>query len=374
MTGKLRILVAPMTAGGDFHPTVAAAMGLDARGHDVLIYSERAGIKVLRDLDVATRASPADLDFSRRFVPGGSATLTQILAEHSEQQAIEIAAGVAADFRPDVFVTSLVGAGIARSVGQRLDLPICVINSDFYIGPDPPRPLSEDFDDRVIPEIIYLADAMGAANLVLHAVDTTFDYGFQDLPPDNFYVGPMMWERPSPHPRYLEVPGDPWSLVSISSQKQDDIAIARFAIDAFDGLPLRMVETIGRGHRRKELGDIPDDVHIEHYVPHSVVLKQARLCVSHCGIGTINKALWYGVPIVMVPWGRDQKGVAKRVAHLGAGLIVRPEDLNESALEAGIHALLDDPSYFEAATATSRRFQSQDPVNTSCEYVNRYFS
>jgi UDP:flavonoid glycosyltransferase YjiC (YdhE family) len=35
----------------------------------------------------------------------------------------------------------------------------------------------------------------------------------------------------------------------------------------------------------------------------------------------VTKALGYGVPMVLVPWGRDQPGVAARAAALGAARI-----------------------------------------------------
>ena len=78
-------------------------------------------------------------------------------------------------------MTSLVGAGIARQIAGKAGVPFCVMNSDFYIGPDPPRSLEEDFDERSRPEVEYLAEQMQHADLVLHAVDQIFDYGFRPV-------------------------------------------------------------------------------------------------------------------------------------------------------------------------------------------------
>ena len=183
----------------------------------------------------------------------------------------------------------------------------------------------------------------------------------------------LLWERPGPRPGYLDEPGNPWSLVSISSLKQGDVRVAQHAIEAFERLPLRMVETIGHGHSRKEIGEVPDDIHVEYYVPHSQILEQAAVCVSHCGIGSVHTALWFGVPMVMVPWGRDQPGVANRAARLGAGVIVEPSDLSEESLESAVRHVLDEPSYAEAAAVVSAQYRAMDPAGTACDLIESTF-
>ncbi len=37
-------------------------------------------------------------------------------------------------------------------------------------------------------------------------------------------------------------------------------------------------------------------------MPHSAVLKRSCLLVSHAGHGIVAKSLYYGVPMVLVPW------------------------------------------------------------------------
>ena len=381
----MKILLSPMTAGGDFHPVVAAAVGLRDRGHEVLVYTEHDGTRALTESDLPVQGSPRELDFANRLMSvhddakkkGGSASaeaLVEALDGYSRDMAASMHAGVVAEFQPDLFITSLVGGGLARELKGLTGLPTCIINSDFYIGQDPPRPLADDFDDRCIPEIEDLAVSIQEADLVLHAVDKHFDYDFDGLPEHNRYVGPLLWERETMPPDYLTKPGGHWALVSISSQKQDDVRIARLALEAFESLPVQIVETIGRGHRRKELGPIPADVHIEHYVPHSAVLTQAEVVVTHCGIGSVHKALWYGVPMVLVPWGRDQKGVAARAARLGAGLVLPPDDLTEERLHEAAREILDEPRFKEAALATRERFHADEPVRTTCETIEEWFS
>src|SRR5262249_4878178 len=157
------------------------------------------------------------------------------------------------------------------------DCPWAVVNSTFYVGPNPPRPMEEDFSPRAIPTISRFAGLLGAADLVLHATDQTFDLSFDGLPEGHHYVGPRaLWGPPGDPPAYLDEPGDPWVLVSISSQSQDDVALADAAVAAIDGKPIRAVVTVGPDHAPSEVGGSRSNVRVEQVVSHRAVLERGR--------------------------------------------------------------------------------------------------
>jgi UDP:flavonoid glycosyltransferase YjiC (YdhE family) len=61
--------------------------------------------------------------------------------------------------------------------------------------------------------------------------------------------------------------------------------------------------------------------------------------VCHAGMGIVHKAVAAGVPIVVVPFGRDLPEVGRRVAESGAGVVLplmrlSPERLRASVREA----------------------------------------
>jgi zeaxanthin glucosyltransferase len=56
--------------------------------------------------------------------------------------------------------------------------------------------------------------------------------------------------------------------------------------------------------------------------PQIELLKRAPLCITRAGLNTVLEALAQGVPIVAIPIGFDQPGVAARVAYHGVGEFV----------------------------------------------------
>jgi MGT family glycosyltransferase len=206
---------------------------------------------------------------------------------------------------------------------------------------------------------------MAEADLVLHGTDPLFDPLPPSVPRHHQHVGFLLWEPPSEAPTYLDVPGAPWVLVTLSSGPQfqeEQIPLARTALQTLADFPVRVVVTLSAGHPRDEIGPVPANARIERFVPHSAVLTRSRLLVSPAGHGTVAKALYYGVPMVLIPWINDQPGVAARAAALGVAEVIARHDLTEQRLAAAIHRVLGTPRYQENATRIAGRLQIHDAV------------
>lgn len=116
-------------------------------------------------------------------------------------------------------------------------------------------------------------------------------------------------------------------LVAISSVLQGDVAIVPPALAALARHPVRVVATIGPNDATA-VGELPPNARLERFVSHLALLKRA-VRISHAGHGSVMKGLWSGVPIVLVPWGRDQPGVAARAERIGIARVVGPSALDE---------------------------------------------
>jgi MGT family glycosyltransferase len=143
--------------------------------------------------------------------------------------------------------------------------------------------------------------------------------------------------------------------VSVSTLPQaGEVAIAEAAVRALRHEGVRVLVTVAPEHAA-ELGQVPDHVYISGYVPHSAVLAGSRLIISHAGHGIVMKALYHGVPMVLVPWGRDQPGVAARAEALGVAAVVRRDACSDASVAQAVRQVLDDPRYTERVRAMRRR-------------------
>jgi len=75
---------------------------------------------------------------------------------------------------------------------------------------------------------------------------------------------------------------------------------------------------------------------VRQFVPHGTILDRACCAITHGGMGTTVKALDRGVPVCVVPFGRDQAEVARRVEVAGCGVRLPADKLTAPALRDGV--------------------------------------
>jgi UDP:flavonoid glycosyltransferase YjiC (YdhE family) len=82
--------------------------------------------------------------------------------------------------------------------------------------------------------------------------------------------------------------------------------------------------------------EAPPNATLVRWAAHGPLLARAACVVCHGGMGVTQKALAAGVPVCVVPFGRDQFVVAETVARAGAGTRVLPAELDPASLRAAV--------------------------------------
>lgn len=187
------------------------------------------------------------------------------------------------------------------------------------------------------------------APLLLVTTAEPFEYPHPDWPSDVRMIGALDWEPPVSPPAWLGSLSSPAVLVTTSSEYQADEAIVRAALEGLANEPFTVVATLpaaeaaaeGRGASRAAgFGDIPANARLENFLPHGRVLEHSAVAITHGGMGATQKALAKGVPVVVVPFGRDQLEVAARVVAADAGVRLKPKKLTPEKLRAAVHEAL----------------------------------
>jgi MGT family glycosyltransferase len=153
--------------------------------------------------------------------------------------------------------------------------------------------------------------------LLLSLTAAPFEYPRHDWPKSVVMVGPCTWDPPGEPPTWLAEMTQPVVLVTTSSEFQDDGRLIQTAFDALAGEPVAVLATLPAGDPARFR--IPANARLERFVPHSSALDRAVCAITHGGMGATQKALARGIPVCVVPFGRDQLEVARRAEVAGAG-------------------------------------------------------
>lgn len=212
------------------------------------------------------------------------------------------------------------------------------------------------------------ADALlrGAPQLLV-ATGKPFEYPHTDWGPTVELIGPAEFDPPTAeHPSWLDDIDAPIVLVTTSSIRQADDSLVSIAIDAFDGQPVHVVATVpadGCGEVRRHRGGT-----LARFVPHSVVLERAVCVITHGGMGVTQKALLRGIPVCVVPFGRDQFEVARRVEVAQCGTRLPASRLNEPRLRAAVQKAM---TMSVGAVAVAHGFHATGGVRRGASLVEK---
>lgn len=410
-------LFALVDGGGTVPPELGAARRLVERGHAVTVLAEdsmRADVEASGARFRAwTRATnrPSRHPDDDPYQDWECKTPNQLFERILERQLVGPAPAYAADLddaladvHPDLVVCSMFAVG-SMVAAEAAGVPFDVLIPNAYALPakgmppfgaglKPARGPLGRLRDRLVTAVIDRAWRKGLPGLNAlraergldpidgvfaqtgrarrHLVLTSADFDFPaELPAAARYLGPVLDDPAWAEGSWTPPPGDdPLVLVALSSTFQDQAATLQRIVDGLGRLPVRALVTTGPALDPAAIV-APPNVTVVTAAPHSVVLARAAVAVTHGGHGTVVRALAAGVPLLVLPHGRDQGDNAVRVTTRGAGLKLGRK-AKPAAVAKAVRRLLDDPSFragSERLGASIRRDAASDALVTELESV-----
>ncbi|ABL82468.1 MULTISPECIES: glycosyltransferase [unclassified Nocardioides] len=371
----MKVLCYTSPARGHLFPTVPILLELRGRGHDVVVRTLDAEVARLRDLGLKAEPISPEIeaieldDYRARTSQAGLKRTVRTFAARARIEVPEVQRLVAEE-HPDLLLVDGNTWG-AAAVAEASGLPWALLQhfpTPLPARDVPPfgpglRPLAGPLGrlrNRLLRPVVLgvveraflpplnevvrpLAgaspirdahDLYTRAPLTLYPTSRAFEHPRTDWPDSFCFVGPLVWEPPTAPPEWLAELGRPVALVTTSSEYQDDGALVDAALAGLAHEDLDVVATLPGGSRPRRL--VPANAHVEQFVPHSPVLARAAVAVTHGGMGATQKALAAGVPVVVVPWGRDQAEVARRAEATGAAVLLPRRRLSPTSLRDAV--------------------------------------
>ena len=371
-----RVLAYTSPARGDVYPIVPILDELRRRGHEIHVRTLAAEVERLRargftaqPIDERITAIRHD-DWKAKGARASLAASTAIFVARAPHDARDLRTAIDA-LDPDLLVLDMnpwgalaVAEGSGRPWAAVAPYPLPISSPDappFGPGLAPARgPLGRLRDAVVRPLVIgavertilpklnavraaidpHLSPVRSADDLfsrpplILYLTAEPFEYHRRSWPGNVRMVGPCPWEPELQAPAWLETITPPIVLVATSSEYQADAILAQMAFDALADTDMTVIATLPSndpGALR-----VPPNGRAERFVPHGPILARASVAITHGGMGVTQKALAAGVPVVAVPFGRDQPEVARRVEVAGAGVRLPRARLRPETLRAAV--------------------------------------
>ena len=389
----MKIGFVSMPLSGHLNPMTALARKLQSRGHEVVFFG-------LPDAEPIVR--PANLNFmlfGEKEYPAGS--IPRAYAPAAKLHGIDVVRYIAREVSPGLCKAALehlpeklaetgVEALVIDTIHAYLQLvPMCLgmpfaqiwnaLHIDRSAATPPclfswpygttPTTLDRNVESlKVVGEIFApilavakpYAEKMGleidwrdpTATVSKLAVITQtpreFDFPISNWPPQFHYAGPFHDDEGReqvPFP-WEELSGAPLIYASMGTLLNGLEIVYRTILEAVRRSPeTQLVLSVGNNLNLDDLGPIPSNAIVVSKAPQIELLKRAALCVTHAGLNTALEALAQGVPMVAIPIGFDQPGVAARIAYHRVGEFVEVDNLTVEHLSDLMQRVRKNPSY-----------------------------
>lgn len=372
------ILVYTSPARGHLYPIMHVAIALREAGHNVVVQTLAGEASHVAAAGLSPRAIDPRIEALRHDDYKGSNPLAGLqramrtFAARAEFEVEDLERAVA-ELRPDLLLVdanSFGASAFAEVSGLPWAgfLPYClpVPSRDapaFDPGfPPPEGPLGRLRDDLLwmvqrwaarepLAPVMALRARLGAAAvpsmdalfqrapILLYLTAEPFEYPRSDWPENVRAIGPGPWAVPGEAPAWLQELPRPRVLVSVSSELQDDDAILRAALDGLAGEPGSLILTTA-AHDPAAFPPPNERVRVAQYLPHAAMVPHVDVVISHGGMGSTQRALANGVPVVVVPWGRDQMETGRRAERSGGGVLLPRGSLSPTRLREAVQEAL----------------------------------
>jgi zeaxanthin glucosyltransferase len=239
-------------------------------------------------------------------------------------------------------------------------------------------PLAMSYAEKMGLKIDWTDFAATTSKLAI-ITQTPKEFDFADIPwPAHFhYTGPFHdknGREPVAFP-WKELNGKPLVYTSMGTLVNGLATVYKTVLRAVGQLPeIQVVLSVGENVKPESLGTIPSNVVVVRTAPQIELLKRAALCITHAGLNTALESLAQGVPMVAIPIGYDQPGVAARIAHHGVGEFVDIEDLTVERTRGLIEQVLNNPGYREKARWFQKVIAQTRRRDLAAEVIERAFN
>ncbi|MEO5950974.1 MAG: glycosyltransferase [Chloroflexia bacterium] len=182
--------------------------------------------------------------------------------------------------------------------------------------------------------------------------DLASAWGETSIPLTTHFIRPELFDNINNDtlPDWMEtLPDQPTVYLTLGTEVNGEPefypSVLQTLIEGLRELPINLIVTLGREKDIADFGPQPPNVHIEHYIPQSLLLPRCDLMVMHGGSNSLLAAMDIGLPLVIVPLIADQFFNAHIIESLQVGRVVPYDQLTPESIRTAVSYVLHNPLY-----------------------------
>lgn len=387
-----RIVFFCIPAHGHTNPTLGVVKELTCRGHEVLYYSYKAFREKIEaagavffacdDFDAELHLTKeesarlgSDLALSTRVLVDTTLSLDEMVCREMER------------LKPDCIVADSMAVW-GKAVAKKLGIPFVSSTTTFAFNQHSAKIMKQGFREllsmllampRIQKDLKRLRNKGYPVHNILDIISNddsteTVVYTSPEFQPcsETFsekyaFVGPSI----RPAESVVEKTGDRLIYVSMGTVNNAQLPLYQSCIQALGNTGYQVILSVGSQVEISAFGLLPEQVAVYPVVDQIAVLEKADVFVTHCGMNSVSEALYFGVPLAMLPGTKEQEGVAEQVRRMGAG--IRLKEASPAEIRTVVNTLLRDPSYGNSAQMIAEGFRRCGGAKAAADKIESCF-
>lgn len=197
----------------------------------------------------------------------------------------------------------------------------------------------------------------------------------QEFPEEQFkFIGASIYKRKENTSITLPIINSPLVYISLGTIVNKAKSFYKKCIKAFEHENVTVIMSIGNAVKAESLGTIPDNFHIYSFVPQLEVLKKTDVFITHGGLNSVTEALYFGVPMVVIPFMTDQPVNAKQIENLKLGKTIEYKQITSELLRNTTMSVLKNEDILQNICNMQKKMQAIHGNQYGVDLIINYYN
>lgn len=181
-------------------------------------------------------------------------------------------------------------------------------------------------------------------------------------------------KRPEVDFPWDKLDGRPLIYASLGTLQNGSEETFRIIAAGCANLDVQLVISLGGGLSVDSFRNLPGRPVVVDFAPQLELIKRASIVITHAGLNTVLESIAEGKPMIAIPIGNDQPGVAARLKAKSAAIVLPRRSLTPTRVENAVRTVFQDDRYRSAAAALRDSVGQIDGAALAAELIEEKLS
>lgn len=197
----------------------------------------------------------------------------------------------------------------------------------------------------------------------------------EDFPDEHFkFIGASIYQRSQLNTFKLPQTNDPLIYISLGTIVNNAKSFYQKCIKAFEHEDVTVIMSIGNSVKMENWGNIPNNFHIYPFAPQLEVLEKADIFITHGGLNSVTESLYFGVPMIVIPFITDQPINAKQIETLNLGKRLEYKTITYKLLRNTTLEVLNNPNIQSNISNIQKQMKASRGNKYGAEIIMEYYN